>query len=206
MINLSEPPSPHRDPYGMSETPLSHSQPSRSDWLHEIRAFEADRRTKYQSNLESLTVYWKSHCDILDTSVHETSRAYRLVLGVSKAHERMATTLGKGLSSLESESAPNETQQQLNSLEEANATMVQHFADSAATMKTNDVTTTLCNLLQTIQATQTQISKDGKQILKVLKRQEAQVELAWGKLHDAVYLFVEIFLSQQTTTTCCAMP
>jgi hypothetical protein len=200
MINLSEPPSSHPDPYGMSETPLSHSQSlSRSNWHSELRTFEADRRTQFQSNLDSLTVYWKSHCDLLDTSIHETARAYRLVLGVSKAHEQMATTLGKGLSLLDStpssmsESTPNEQHQQLNSLEEANATMVQHFADSAETMKTNDVTTTLCNLVQTIQAMQTQVSKDGKQILKVLKRQEAQVEQAWGKLL-LLYLFADYLL------------
>jgi hypothetical protein len=195
MDNVSEPSPPHPDPSGMSETPSSQVT-SPLGWHKELRAFEADRRTKYQSNLESLTLYWKSHCDLLETSVHETARAYRLVLGVSKAHERMATTLGaptqgKGLSkqsssvsastsSSASASTPNEQQQQLASLEEANATMIQHFGESATTMETN-VAASLSNLLQTIQATQNQVCKEGKQMLKVLEKHEAQVEQAWGK-------------------------
>jgi hypothetical protein len=167
------------------ETPSSQSQSSPSGWHNELKVFEADRRSKYQSNLESLTLYWKAHCDLLETSVHETAKAYRLVLGVSKAHERMATTLA---SASVSASASNEQQQQqqqqqqqhIASLEEANANMIQHFGYSAATMEIN-VASSLNNLLQTIQETQQQVSKEGKQMLKVLEKHEAQVEQAWGK-------------------------
>ena len=161
--------------------PSLESQLSPSGWYNELKVFEADRRTKYQSNLESLTLNWKAHCDLLENSVHETAKAYRLVLGVSKAHERMATTLA---SSSVSASAPNEQQQpqkHLTSLEEANSKMIHHFEESAATMKTN-VVSSLNNLLQTIQATQQQVSKEGRQMLKVLEKHEARVEQAWGKL------------------------
>jgi hypothetical protein len=164
--------------------PSPEPQLSPSGWHNELKVFEADRRTKYQSNLESLTLYWKAHCDLLENSVHETAKAYRLVLGVSKAHERMATTLAP---SSVSASTPNEQQQlhqqqtHITSLEEANATMIHHFGESATTMETN-VASSLNNLLQTIQATQQQVSKEGKQMLKVLEKHEAQVEQAWGKL------------------------
>jgi hypothetical protein len=181
------------------ESPETPSQSSPSGWHNELKVFEADRRTRYQSNLESLTLHWKAHCDLLDTSVHETAKAYRLVLGVSKAHERMATTLS---ASAVSASTPNEQQQQqqqthLSSLEEANVTMIQHFSDSATTMETN-VASSLNNLLQTIQATQQQVSKEGKQMLKVLEKHEAQVEQAWGKL---LLILVTLFIRFPDTIT-----
>jgi hypothetical protein len=177
--------------------PSLESQLSPSGWHNELKVFEADRRTKYQSNLESLTLDWKAHCDLLENSVHETAKAYRLVLGVSKAHERMATTLAAPSSV--SASTPNDQQQQqqpekhLTSLEEANAAMIQHFAESAVTMETN-VASSLSNLLQTIQATQQQVSKEGKQMLKVLEKHEAQVEQAWGTL---LMLFICLSISHK---------
>jgi hypothetical protein len=191
----------------------SQSQLSPSGWHNELKVFEADRRTKHQSNMESLTLYWKAHCDLLDNSVHETAKAYRLVRGVSKAHERMATTLAASASSVSvpasatsSVSAPNEQQLQqqlqhqqqqerthhLTALEEANASMIQHFGESATTMETN-VASSLSNLLQTIQATQQQVSKEGQQMLRVLEKHEAQVEQAWGTL--LVLLSLCLFMS-----------
>jgi hypothetical protein len=83
----------------------SSAQRSPSDWHTSLKAFEADRRTKYQSNVETLDLYWKSHCELIEASVHETARAYRLVLGISKAHERMAVTLGKTVQSSQSQSS-----------------------------------------------------------------------------------------------------
>jgi hypothetical protein len=175
----------------------SSAQRSPSDWHTSLKAFEADRRTKYQSNVETLDLYWKSHCELIEASVHETARAYRLVLGISKAHERMAVTLGKTVQSSQSQSSVTSSvsatasatasatvslsEQQLDSLEEDTAAMIQNFGESALTMETN-VASSLHSLLQRIQATQSQVSKEGSKMLKVLEKAEAQVEQAWGKL------------------------
>jgi hypothetical protein len=60
-------------------------------------------------------------------------------------------------------------------------------------METN-VASSLNNLLQTIQATQQQVSKEGKQMLKVLEKHEAQVEQAWGTL---LMLFICLSISHK---------
>ena len=51
-----------------------------------LRAYESRRRTNFQHKLESSSLYWRSFRDLLQSSVHETARAERLVLGTAKAH------------------------------------------------------------------------------------------------------------------------
>lgn len=51
-----------------------------------LRAYEARRKAAYTGKLESSSLYWRSFRDLLAASIHETSRAERLVLGVAKAN------------------------------------------------------------------------------------------------------------------------
>jgi len=51
-----------------------------------LRAYESRRRTAYTGKLESSSLYWRSFRDLMMTSVHETGRAERLVLGTARAN------------------------------------------------------------------------------------------------------------------------
>ena len=52
-----------------------------------LRAYESRRRTSFQAKLESSSLYWRSFRDLLQSSVHETARAERLIIGTAKAHQ-----------------------------------------------------------------------------------------------------------------------
>lgn len=51
-----------------------------------LRAYESRRRSTYTGKLESSSLYWRSFRDLLNTSLHETARAERLVLGTARAN------------------------------------------------------------------------------------------------------------------------
>uniref|UniRef100_A0A7S1Y5K9 Uncharacterized protein n=1 Tax=Grammatophora oceanica TaxID=210454 RepID=A0A7S1Y5K9_9STRA len=51
-----------------------------------LRAYESRRRTAYASKLESSALYWRSFRDLLHSSVYETARAERIVIGTAKAN------------------------------------------------------------------------------------------------------------------------
>lgn len=58
-----------------------------------LRAYESRRRTTFQSKLESSSLYWRSFRDLLQSSVHETARAERLILGTARAHRSYAQAM-----------------------------------------------------------------------------------------------------------------
>ena len=58
-----------------------------------LRAYESLRRTSFQAKLESSSLYWRSFRDLLQSSVHETARAERLILGTAKAHRSYADAM-----------------------------------------------------------------------------------------------------------------
>lgn len=66
---------------------------SRASVHDKLRAYESRRRTSFQSKLESSSLYWRSFRDLLQSSVHETARAERLVLGTAKAHGAYAEAM-----------------------------------------------------------------------------------------------------------------
>lgn len=65
----------------------------RSSVHEKLRSFESRRRTSFQAKLESSSLYWRSFRDLLQSSVHETARAERLVLGTAKAHQSYAEAM-----------------------------------------------------------------------------------------------------------------
>jgi hypothetical protein len=58
-----------------------------------LRAYEARRRSAYAAKLESSSLYWRSFRDLLASSVHETGRAERLVLGTARANATYADAM-----------------------------------------------------------------------------------------------------------------
>ena len=51
-----------------------------------LREYEVRRRLAYASKIDSISLYWKSYCDLLSASILETSRCHRTVLGTSHAY------------------------------------------------------------------------------------------------------------------------
>jgi hypothetical protein len=58
-----------------------------------LRAYESRRRSAFTAKLESSSLYWRSFRDLLAASIHETSRAERLVLGTARANATYADAM-----------------------------------------------------------------------------------------------------------------
>jgi hypothetical protein len=58
-----------------------------------LRAYESRRRSAFTAKLESSSLYWRSFRDLLQASIHETSRAERLVLGTARANATYADAM-----------------------------------------------------------------------------------------------------------------
>mmetsp|Transcript_25184 Transcript_25184/g.59392 ORF Transcript_25184/g.59392 Transcript_25184/m.59392 type:complete len:505 (-) Transcript_25184:440-1954(-) len=58
-----------------------------------LRAYENRRRMAYSSKLGTISLYWKSYCDLLSASLRETGRAQRIVLGTSHAYGMYAEAM-----------------------------------------------------------------------------------------------------------------
>lgn len=59
---------------------------TQQELYNKLRAYETRRRLAYASKFDSISLYWKSYCDLLSASLKETSRAQRIVLGISQAY------------------------------------------------------------------------------------------------------------------------
>ena len=66
---------------------------SQDELYLKLRAYENRRRLSYSSKLESISLYWKSYCDLLSASLRETGRAHRIVLGTSHAYAMYAEAM-----------------------------------------------------------------------------------------------------------------
>ena len=58
-----------------------------------MKTYEARRRLVYSSKLDTVSLYWKSYCDLLSASLRETGRAQRIVLGTSHAYAMYAEAM-----------------------------------------------------------------------------------------------------------------
>ena len=58
-----------------------------------LKTYETQRRLAYSSKLDSISLYWKSYCDLLSASLQETGRARRIVLGTSHAYAMYAEAM-----------------------------------------------------------------------------------------------------------------
>lgn len=66
---------------------------SQDEIYQKLRAYETRRRLAYASKLDSISLYWKSYCDLLSASLRETGRAQRIVLGTSHAYAMYAEAM-----------------------------------------------------------------------------------------------------------------
>jgi len=66
---------------------------SQDELYQKLRAYETRRRLAYASKLDSISLYWKSYCDLLSASLRETGRAQRIVLGTSHAYAMYAEAM-----------------------------------------------------------------------------------------------------------------
>lgn len=60
---------------------------------NKLKSYESRRRSAYKGKMESSSLYWRSLRDLLSASVHETSRAERLVLGTARANAVYADSM-----------------------------------------------------------------------------------------------------------------
>lgn len=63
---------------------------NKEELYQKLRTYETRRRLAYSSKLDSISLYWKSYCDLLSASLRETGRAQRIVLGTSHAYAMYA--------------------------------------------------------------------------------------------------------------------
>ena len=138
-------------------------------WHERLRDFEAQRRSKTKSKLESIPLYWQSYLHLLDESLWETRKAYRLALGLSKAQAKLAQTLARG------EGTPDPT---LESLERAHSLPQEKFQESSVVMEEH-FAQPIHKLLTSFEATVAQLRSRGKVILQVLQQVEDDVNQAW---------------------------
>mmetsp|Transcript_686 Transcript_686/g.1461 ORF Transcript_686/g.1461 Transcript_686/m.1461 type:complete len:517 (-) Transcript_686:442-1992(-) len=67
---------------------------SRQEEPHKkLKTYETQRRLAYSSKLDTISLYWKSYCDLLSASLRETGRARRIVLGTSHAYAMYADAM-----------------------------------------------------------------------------------------------------------------
>jgi hypothetical protein len=66
---------------------------SQQDLCDKLRMYEGRRRLAYASKIDSISLYWKSYCDLLGAALKETSRAQRVVLGTSHAYMMYAEAM-----------------------------------------------------------------------------------------------------------------
>mmetsp|Transcript_46358 Transcript_46358/g.96439 ORF Transcript_46358/g.96439 Transcript_46358/m.96439 type:complete len:505 (-) Transcript_46358:275-1789(-) len=79
---------------GAKKSAASGANKSGQDELYEkLRTYETRRRLAYSSKHDSISLYWKSYCDLLSASLRETGRAQRIVLGTSHAYAMYAEAM-----------------------------------------------------------------------------------------------------------------
>ena len=66
---------------------------SKEGLYQKFKTYETRRRQAYSSKLDSISLYWKSYCDLLSASLRETGRAQRIVLGTSHAYAMYAEAM-----------------------------------------------------------------------------------------------------------------
>jgi hypothetical protein len=71
----------------------SNGKNAQQELYSKLREYEGKRRLAYASKTDSISLYWKSYCDLLSAALKETSRAQRVVLGTSHAYQLYAEAM-----------------------------------------------------------------------------------------------------------------
>ena len=151
----------------------------RSDQYNQLRSYEAQRRITYASKLEATQLYFKSLMDLLENSVAETAKVYRLVKATAMAESQYARAL--------TVQSPHQVPRDASS----SATLLHSWQDSntllAATLEENstdiekNVSSILFAFLDAQEDQKVQYQNIGKPILEELEFMEKQVQQTWGK-------------------------
>jgi hypothetical protein len=78
---------------GSSSSINSATKTSQQELYNKLRAYETRRRLAYASKFDSISLYWKSYCDLVSASLKETSRSQRIVLGTTHAYSMYAENM-----------------------------------------------------------------------------------------------------------------
>jgi hypothetical protein len=71
----------------------NNNKSTQQDLCDKLRVYEGRRRMVYSSKIDSISLYWKSYCDLLSAALKETNRAQRVVLGTSHAYMMYAEAM-----------------------------------------------------------------------------------------------------------------
>lgn len=173
--------------------------------------YEAQRRSTYSSKLESTSLYFKSLVDLSKHSIAETSRAHRLVVGMSLAHSKYSQGLQnsiikpkssslltekdekdgeeedggeKGKDSPTKEQEEKQQQGSQSSLLSAWETSNANMAQQFqknATFIDQEISSVMSAFLDATVDQKDQLESVGNPILIELEEMEKEVQKAWGK-------------------------
>lgn len=146
-------------------------------WHEELRVFEANRRQKYSSKLDSSRLYWKAYTHLLEDGKLETERAHRILLGVAQAQKVLAT-------SLRSKKYVRKTKKKqdvgfLDTLNESTDEFKATFTESSRYLISLDAK--LSKLLQQSMDGIMHLEGRGKSILDLMEQTQNQTVEAWGE-------------------------
>lgn len=183
-------------------------QQQQQELYGKLREYETRRRLAYSAKYDSISLYWKSYCDLLSASLKETSRAQRIVLGTAHAYlmyaeamqaisedtflddkgnitndkqkKKVASTRKKidGATRTNTSEAKNAVSV-LKEIREAQSVLAERFEESSQNMD-EEIAAAIGQLLDTVQESFVTIERLGSSILTELEKTEQEVTQAWG--------------------------
>jgi hypothetical protein len=183
---------------------------SQEELYQKLRTYETKRRLAYKSKLDSISLYWKSYCDLLSASLQETGRAQRIVLGTSHAYAMYAEAMQgiyedtflddkgniakdrqkrkkalarkKALGEENGVGQPKTTNATsvLKEVREAQSDLASRFQESSKNMD-EEIAELIGSLLDTTRESFDAIEGLGSSILVELEKTEKEVTQAWGE-------------------------
>jgi hypothetical protein len=176
------------------------TQVIRASIFEELRAYEAQRRTTYCGKLEATQLYFKTLTNLLQNSIDETAKVFRLALGTSIAQSQYARAITqRGNHQVSRESSPSAAL--LHSWQEANTILAATLEESAVDIE-QKVVAVLSSFQDTSLQQKIQFENVGNPILAELEHVEALVQQTWGTSWLVMLIQYACFYSTQ----CCAVP
>lgn len=172
--------------------------------LHEkLKEYETKRRSVYSSKLDSMSLYWKSYQDLLSASLQETSRAERLVIGTTRAHELYSNAMQaihddsfldeKGNVAKEnqqkkltaartksSQSRETKSTSVVKEIKESHQAIANKFGENAKNMD-EEIAEAIQSLSIELKTQFSDMGRLGSSIIDELEKTEQEVTKAWGK-------------------------
>ena len=169
--------------------------------LHEkLKEYETKRRSVYSSKLDSMSLYWKSYQDLLSASLQETSRAERLVIGTTRAHELYSNAMQaihddtfldekgnvakenqqKRLASARTKSREAKSTSVVKEIKESHQTIASKFGENAKNMD-EEIAEAIQSLSIDLKSQFSDMERLGSSIIDELEKTEQEVTKAWGK-------------------------